>query len=270
MVVDIALAQRVEAAAVAQQVGTSLGLAALDPAGPATHRLLAGGALLYGGPGMYVNRGIGLGFERPVTEDELQLVEAFYDDVGAPPELELCPLAAGFDALLVEAGARGWKLASLRPTFVCDLAAPVGEVDAEAGASFRTVDDGSLAAWQELLAAGFAQTSPSARAVSDRFSAGAHRVPSAVDLIVEVRGEPAGVCSLTASGGVAWLGGMAILPEHRGHGLQRAALVHRLRLAREAGCEVAAVGALHGGTSFRNVQRVGFALAWTNAVLRRP
>ena len=221
---------------------------------------------------MYVNWGIGLGLRRPVTAEDLDQVEAFYDDVGAPAELELCPLAIDIEAVLEVTTARGWSLTSLRPTFLLDLSArartapPVAPVPA-----FRTVDDGSLAVWQAILATGFSQTEGGAREVSDRFSAGAHGAPGALDLVIEVDGRPAGACSVTIGpGGVAWLGGMTVLPEHRDRGLQQVALDHRVTLARDAGCDVAAVGALHGGPSSRNVQRAGFAMAWTNAVVRRP
>lgn len=263
---------RVEEAMAAQQVGTSVALAALDPEGPACHHMLAGGALLYGGPGMYVNRGIGLGLRAPVTADHLDAIEAFYDGAGAPAELELNPFALDLDGLLGAVAACGWSLTSLRPTFLLGLDGPPGPVPPSGpDLRFRTVvDDASLAVWQEVLATGFAQHDGAARAVSDRFSAGAHRAPGAVDLVIEVAGKPAGACSVTIADGVAWLGGMAVLPEHRGRGLQRNALGHRVALAVAAGCDVAAVGALQGGTSFRNVQRAGFAMAWTNAVLRRP
>lgn len=50
--VDLDLAIRVEGAAVAQQVATSLAIEAADPRGPARHRLVADGALLHGGPGI--------------------------------------------------------------------------------------------------------------------------------------------------------------------------------------------------------------------------
>lgn len=255
---------------VAQQVGTSTALAVNDPGGPACHQLLAGGALLYGGPGMYVNRGIGLGMEVALTADHLDAIEAFYDDAGAPGELELNPFATASDELLRVLAARGWALASLRPTFLMGVGVPAPSAQPPGPLlRFRHVDDDSLLAWQEVLATGFDQLDPVARAISDRFSAAAHRAPGAVDLVIEVDGRPAGACSVTIADGVAWLGGMAVLPADRARGLQRAALDHRVAIARAAGCDVIAVGALHGGGSFRNVQRAGFTMAWTNAVLRR-
>lgn len=266
------VAVRVEGAAVAQQIGTSLALAAADTGGPSRHLVLAEGALLYGGPGMYVNRGIGLGVQEPVTADHLDRIEAFYDGAGADAELELNPLGIDFEGLIGALAARGWSLSSLRPTFLLGPAVhSVPTPRAEETARFRTVDDdASLSLWQGLLATGFDQTEAPARSVSDRFAAAAHRAPGAVDLIIEVGGQAVGTCSVTLAGGVAWLGGMAVLPAHRDRGLQRAALDHRVSLALDAGCDVVAVGALHGGASFRNVQRAGFSMAWTNAMLRRP
>lgn len=273
MVITRDVAVRVEGAAVAQQIGTSLALAAADPDGHSHHLVLAGGALLYGGPGMYVNRGIGLGVREPVTADHLDQIEAFYDRAGADAELELNPLGIEFEVLIGAMADRGWSLSSLRPTFLLGPGVRSERTPkAEEAACFRTVDDdASLTLWQGLLATGFGQTQAPAQAISETFSRAAHRAPGAVDLIIELGGQEVGACSVTFGGeGVAWLGGMAVLPSHRGRGLQRAALDHRVSLAFDAGCDLIAVGALHGGASSRNVQRAGFSMAWTNVVLRRP
>lgn len=270
MLITQQLAARLEGAVVDQQVGTSLALAALDPGGTARHLRVAGGALLYGGPGMYVNRGMGLGLRERVTSQVLGVVESFYEGVGAPPELELCPHAVDLDDVLDATAARHWSPVSLRPTFVLDPARQQAAGPDRSTATFSEVDEVTLAVWQEVLATGFGQRDAVARAISDRFSAGAHRTPGAVDLLIEVAGRPAGACSVTIGrNGVAWLGGTTVLAEHREQGLQRVALDHRVALARDAGCDVVAVGALHGGTSYRNVQRAGFTPAWTNVVLRR-
>ncbi len=72
-----------------------------------------------------------------------------------------------------------------------------------------------------------------------------------------------------ASEGVAQMGGAATLPEHRRHGVQGALLVARLEAARRAGCDVAVVTTQPGSKSQENVQRQGFELLYTRAVLVR-
>ncbi len=80
--------------------------------------------------------------------------------------------------------------------------------------------------------------------------------------------EPAGVASMTAGDGIAFLGGGTTLPEFRGRGIQ-AALIQR-RLEDAQGCELAIVGASPGSTSHRNAERAGFRVAWSQLSLRVP
>ncbi len=69
---------------------------------------------------------------------------------------------------------------------------------------------------------------------------------------------------------VAQLCGATTLPEKRRRGVQTALLRERLARARESGCEVAVVTTQPGSKSQQNVQRQGFALLYTRAVLVRP
>ena len=87
------------------------------------------------------------------------------------------------------------------------------------------------------------------------------------DLVALVDGVPAACGSLSVVDGVGWLGGAATLPAFRGTGLQTALVRHRLRLAAAAGCTFAAATALPDGQSARNLERLGFRLAYTQAVL---
>ena len=69
--------------------------------------------------------------------------------------------------------------------------------------------------------------------------------------------------------GIAWLGGAATIPEFRQRGVQAALVAHRLGLAAEAGCELAAVSALSNGPSARNIVRLGFQHIHTQVVVQR-
>ncbi len=60
--------------------------------------------------------------------------------------------------------------------------------------------------------------------------------------------------------------GAATLPEFRGLGIQRAFLQERLRLAQQAGCDLAVTLTLPGTTSQRNAERAGFRTAYTKVV----
>jgi GNAT superfamily N-acetyltransferase len=82
-------------------------------------------------------------------------------------------------------------------------------------------------------------------------------------------GAVAGGASLRLFEGVAQLCGAATRPEHRRRGVQSALLAARLDAAGRVGCDVAVVTTLPGSKSQENVQRRGFELLYTRAVLVR-
>ena len=72
------------------------------------------------------------------------------------------------------------------------------------------------------------------------------------------------------SEGVAQLTGAATAPEYRRRGVQTALLSTRLADAAGAGCDIAVVTTQPGSKSQENVQRRGFHLLYTRAVLVKP
>jgi GNAT superfamily N-acetyltransferase len=82
-------------------------------------------------------------------------------------------------------------------------------------------------------------------------------------------GRVAGGAAVRMSEGVAQLCGAATLPAHRRRGVQTALLLARLAEAARAGCDLAVVTTLPGSRSQLNVQRRGFELLYTRAVLVR-
>jgi GNAT superfamily N-acetyltransferase len=81
----------------------------------------------------------------------------------------------------------------------------------------------------------------------------------------------AGGASLRMADGIAQLTGAATAPVHRRRGIQTALLSARLADAAAAGCDVAVVTTQPASKSQQNVQRRGFDLLYTRAVLvKRP
>jgi len=83
-------------------------------------------------------------------------------------------------------------------------------------------------------------------------------------------GVVAGGGSLRISEGVAQLTGAATVPACRRRGVQTALLAARLADAARAGCDIAVVTTAPGSKSQQNVQRRGFHLLYTRAVLVKP
>jgi len=92
---------------------------------------------------------------------------------------------------------------------------------------------------------------------------------AAYHFLARYHGEPAGVGSLNLRNGVGGLGGGAVRPDFRGHGIHLALVWHRLRLARRLKCEWIQGGAAYGSPSFRNQSRAGLRLAYVESAWGR-
>jgi GNAT superfamily N-acetyltransferase len=80
-------------------------------------------------------------------------------------------------------------------------------------------------------------------------------------------GAIAGGASFRTAEGIAQFTGAATAPAHRRRGIQTALLSARLADAAAAGCDIAVVTTQPGSKSQQNVQRQGFDLLYTRAVL---
>jgi GNAT superfamily N-acetyltransferase len=257
MIVDLPLVQRVEWSAARQGVLQSRALAG--------GRVLEidGGALIAMGPGRYVNRGLGIGLGGTDAADLLDAAETFFAVDGLPSMLEVNPFVP--TALVDEMRARSYTVQWFRNVY----ARPLHDLPPLAhDVAIEPVDDERMDAWRAILGS---QAPPGSveRAVSDEFCDAMHLVPSTVDLVALVDDQPIACGSITVIDGIGWLGGAATLPAHRGRGAQQSLLIDRLHRAHRAGCDLAAATALPGGSSARNLTRVGFDLLHTQAVMAR-
>jgi GNAT superfamily N-acetyltransferase len=87
--------------------------------------------------------------------------------------------------------------------------------------------------------------------------------------LARVEGIPAGVSNATLAAGSAFLGGMAVLEEFRGRGIQSALIARSMADASEK-VDLAVYGASAGSTSHRNAERAGFRAVYTSLSLRMP
>ncbi len=81
-------------------------------------------------------------------------------------------------------------------------------------------------------------------------------------------GEPVGAATLAICDGVASLFGASTRVPHRNRGVQHALIAARLAAAVDAGCDLAVVHTEPGSDSQRNVERLGFRLAYTKVTMR--
>jgi GNAT superfamily N-acetyltransferase len=239
---------------------------------------VADGLALWLGEGSPVNGAVGLGMRGPVEEADVVRLEAFYRERGATAVTNICPLADS--SLLLALGRRGWRATGFEHLLVLALdSEPPKDVacrqtgDASrwsvAAPEVRVCSPEERETWVRIATLGFSDEASPGRGEEEfgRIMAGRDE---AILVLAWVDGEPAGTGALVIDGGVGWLLGDSTVPEYRRRGVQQAIQRHRLELAREAGCHLAVTEAAPGGASQRNMERLGFSIAYTHVEFESP
>ncbi len=263
--VDLALAYRLEMAQAWRAVRYARAHQQLHPALSVQVEPLAGGYLICTGDGMPINRAIGLGVHGPVGAADLDLAEQFYRRRALPPRADACPLA---DASLLELlSQRGYRL----ERFYSVLLYPLSEVGAPgpapAGIRISQAGPDEAELWLKTVAQGFEETDIPSQATLDILAPNFYTSHAAC-FFAWIDGQPAGGGGMVLHEGVAELGGASTRPQFRRQGVQTALLCARLAVAHAQGCDLAIALTSPGSASQRNIERVGFRLAYTKTTLR--
>jgi len=271
---SIDLAARIERADASLVADAATAVGRARPEARVAVESLAGGVAVYAGNGSPLNKVAGVGFGGPVAEAELEAIEAMYAARDAPVQVELSSLADPTVAPMLTG--RGYALVGFENVLglALDPSATARAADPP-GVSVRVCRDDELERWLDTAVTGFAtpdlQGVPSHESFPREVIEGAIRdmvgAKGFVRYLAFLEGAPAGAASVRLSEGVAQMSGAATLPEHRRRGVQSALLAHRLADATAAGCDVAVVTVQPGSKSQENVQRKGFELLYTRAVL---
>ena len=234
---------------------------------------LAGGVAAYTAPGSPLNKVAGLGFAGQPDPVALDAVERAYAERGVPVQVELASLAEpGIAALLTR---RGYVVVNFEN--VLGLRLPIQPQPLPQGIIVTQSTESERASWLALMIEGFA--APDRQGVPSHESFPREELERVMDDMAQAEGfsrylatrggEPAGGASQRLFEGIAQLCGAATLPEHRRRGVQTALLAVRLLVASRAGCDAAVVTTQPGSKSHENVQRQGFELLYTRAILVR-
>ncbi len=232
---------------------------------------VAGGFACFGEDGAPFNKVVGLGFGGLPSEDLIGEIEEAYATRGASTQVELTNMAdPELGAMLT---GRGYRLVAFENVLGRSLNASAKPPVLD-GIDIRTSGEEELDDWLEVVVAGFAHPDEQGvatheefpreiveRAERDLVAAGARTYLALRDGVV------AGGGGLRITNGVAQLVGAATAPEFRRQGVQTALLSTRLADAAAAGCDIAVVTTAPGSKSQQNVQRQGFHLLYTRAVL---
>ena len=227
---------------------------------------IVGGRAIYAGPGSPLTEAKAIGLHGPVTDADLDRMEAVFFPRGEPSRVIVCPLAD--PSMVAGLGRRGYRLSHFENILFLPLRSDDPEPTPTAGIEVRRIEPGEVELYARVVAPNF--TGPG-ESVED----GLEMVDTMLDMehavsfLARIDGEAVGGGSVLVHRGLALLAGAATLPPYRNRGVHAALHHARLAEARRSGCDLAAQGAMPGSTSQRNAERRGLRVAYTRAVLVR-
>ena len=228
---------------------------------------------------------------QPATAADLDRLEGFFHERGAPPYHEVSPLAdAGTIALLAARGYHPFEFTSMLYRPIASAGNPQssptppsirnpqsGVQESQAARSLsksaiRNVAVRELGAAEADLYARTAAEGWREAGYAD-FMLDIGRVSAHTDgmhmFVAELDGAAIAAGAMQLRGGIAHLAGASTVPEGRRRGAQLALLDYRLQYAAAHGCDIALMGAAPGSGSQRNAERNGFRIAYTRLKWKR-
>jgi GNAT superfamily N-acetyltransferase len=254
---DLALARRLERAEGLANRAFVEARARRNPPSGACWREVAGTLAMFDGVASPCTQTFGLGLFDPVNSGDLDVIEEFFRERGAPVIHETCPIAQKeLWPLLADRGYRPIEFTSVMVRDLSEVGIDSGTVEVSvAGEDEREVmAQTSAAGWSESMEipADFLEMM---RTISS--------AASVVSFLARMDGQPVAAAALNINEGVALLAGASTIPEARRRGAQRGLLMARLAYAAGVGCDLAMMGAEPGSSSQRNAQRQGFQIVYT-------
>ncbi len=235
---------------------------------------VAGGAACFAGENSPFNKVVGLGFGGVPPATTMAEIERANSQVGSATQVELAHLGDPEIGMMLTD--RGYRLVGFENVLGRSLGDTVQRVTPPSVEIRRSGDD-EFETWLDVVVDGFANPDTQgvapheefprdviASATRDMAAAGAARYVALHDGVI------AGAASVRMADGIAQLTGAATSPAHRRRGIQTAMLAARLVDAAAAGCDIAVVTTAPGSKSQENVQRRGFELLYTRAILVKP
>jgi len=265
--VDRALARRLESAEEMPQVDCARMFQQLRPELGAAFEAICGGHMIFAGLNSPIGHAAGLGFDRPVTDADLDRLEEFYRSHGAPAQVDLCPHTD--PSLLELAKARGYGIFELNNVLYRPLD-HVEPVCVPTGITIRRSKREEASAFSDILSRCFFEKGD-APAGFAQMLAPLFQFPEALTFVASLDDNPVAVAAgrLIPEHRIFAMFGAGTLPAYRGRGIQTALLRTRMKVAADAGCELAVVITQGGTTSERNCLRLGFQIAYSKATVIR-
>ncbi len=214
-----------------------------------------------------IGRAHGLGFAGKITPQDIEQVEKFYFDHESDAQVDVSPYA---DPSLFESlNQRGFQVAEFNQTLARWIR-PDEILDRPLlpGIEIRGIRPGEAQTWSRLAAhIFFAEQAPQFEEIFLPWAGPEHPLSLAAFVDGQMVACAGGL--LVPEYRMAGFFGAGTLPEFRRRGIQSAFMRERLRLAQQAGCDLAVTLTMPGSTSQRNVERAGFRVAYTKVVVSK-
>ena len=258
---DLTLARRLERAEGRSNADFVEARARVSPQVGATWIEAAGALAMFDGVHSPCTQTFCLGMFAPVTGGDLDRIEAFFRERGAPVFHEVSPLAdPSALALLNERGYQPIEFTSvMRRPIGRDIRLPDSRNEA---IEVRLAEAHELELWAQTATKGWSELLEFADVMLDLSRVSAAR-SGGLAFLAELDGQPIATGAMSLHDGVALLAGASTIPEARNRGAQAALLQGRLRYAAQQGCDLAMMCAAPGSASQRNAERQGFRIAYT-------
>ncbi|MDX2149977.1 MAG: hypothetical protein SFV54_04530 [Bryobacteraceae bacterium] len=260
-VADLALSRRLERAEAAANARFVDARGQRSPASGACHKEVRGAMLCYDGPRSPCTQTFCLGlFEMPSAGD-MDEVEGFFEQRGAPVMHEVSPLAD--PCLLGLLGERRYFPIEFSSMMYMPLPPSLpGGGARNPSLTVRLAGRGEEELWARTAAEGWSGLTGFDDLLFDLCQVTAYR-EGALSFLAEWEGRAIASGALLLHEGVALMAGASTLPEWRKRGAQNALFEARIQHAIAAGCDIAMINCQPGSSSQRNAERQGFRIAYT-------
>lgn len=229
---------------------------------------VAGAYAMYDGAESPLTQTFGLGLFEPVTVADMERVEQFFHERGAPVFHEVSPLADS--ALLTLLNERGYQPFEFTSVMFRPIRRGINFAKLRnENIRVRRAEADENEFWAQTAAKGWSEFPEVTDFILELAQVSAKR-SAPLSFIAELGGKAIATGALNICEGVALLAGASTIPEGRKQGAQLALLDSRLRFAAEHGCDVAMICTLPGSASQRNAERQDFRIAYTRVKWKLP
>jgi len=261
--IDRSLARQLEICHAWRSIHYARAQAQLHPECGVRIETTCGGQAIFAGMNSPLNRVVGMGFDRPVNLDDLECVEAFFQSKNIYPRIDVCPLA---DPSLFESiHQNNYHIEAFQNVLIYPLAEK-HTFQIPKGMEIRPSPPEEANLWILTTAQGFegleVPSQESLNVLAPNFYAG-----NSSCFMAWVDGNPAGGGGMYTHDGVVELGGASTRIAFRRRGVQTALIHARIKAAQEKGNKLAMVVTEPGSYSQRNLERIGFLLAYTKVIM---